>query len=85
MREDAPGRRPQQIAKIPCVLSAEVKDAALAELDKDVLAASTHRTYVSRLKTIGKMLALWGFDPMAAYADDVEGIGFNVEALRVLV
>ena len=60
LRADAPGRRAISAAKLPNVLSQQDKESALKELEVDVLAASTHRTHQARLRTIDRIMAMWG-------------------------
>ena len=60
LRVGAPGRLARQFASLPHVLTADDRKQALGDLDRDVLAESTHRTNEARLRTVASALALWG-------------------------
>ena len=63
LRRDAPGRREVAPARMPDLALHSDRVAAIAALERDVLAASTTRTNSARLGTISSMLALWGLEP----------------------
>ena len=60
LRVGAPGRLERVSAKVPTFSNQEERDAALASLDKDVKAASTHISDNNRLATISSWLERWG-------------------------
>ena len=60
LREDAPGRRAVVRAQLPNVLSQPDKEAAVRDLEADVLSASTSRSHQARLRTIDRIMVLWG-------------------------
>ena len=59
LRADGPGRLERQFCGLPRVLDVEARARALAELDRDVLAATTQRTNAARTRTIEAALGLW--------------------------
>ena len=60
LRSDAPGRRAVSLAQLPNVLSQQDKESAMKVLEADVLAASTNRSHLARMRTIDRILAMWG-------------------------
>ena len=64
MRSDAPGRRGgRQVGALPDWTDENDMARALAELDKDAYAASTHGPNASRIRTLFKALGAWGLTP----------------------
>ena len=60
LRADAPGRFERRFVGLPRVLDDAARSAALAELDRDILAATTRKSNDARLRTIEGALKLWG-------------------------
>ena len=61
LRADAPGRKASGgVARVPALGTVEERVAALNELDRDVLAATTSRTNAARMNTIEEILSKWG-------------------------
>ena len=73
LRVGAPGRLERVSAKVPTFSNQEERDAALASLDKDVKAASTHLSDNSRLGSISSWLARLGDGCFSADAGVLQG------------
>ena len=64
MRADAPGRRGgRQVGALPAWIDDDDRSRALAELDRDACAASSHAPYASRIRTLHRALDAWHLEP----------------------
>ena len=69
LRDLAPGRLERRRARVPDLSVSHVRDQALAELDKDTKAKTTHVSDDSRLATMTSWVSAWGlplFPPTTA-------------------
>ena len=75
LRSDAPGRLARVRAHPPDLSAFDQQQAALAALDRDVMAATTSRSNSARLATIQGMLRQWEGGGVSSYPGLLESSG----------
>ena len=82
LRKHAPSRLERRPAAMPYLSVAAVREVAIAKLEHDVKADTTHESDDSRLRSITSWLAEWGCD-FSSDAGFSQGTGSVAEGWRV--
>ena len=80
LRKRAPSRLERRPACMPDLADAHVRDQALALLDKDVKAESTHESDDSRLRKMAGWLAQWGIQMYPPTLASVKALAASLKA-----